>query len=130
MQAPAVAPARLEQLEGALDVGPDERLRPGDGVVVVALGRVVHHGVRLGHELVEQGRVADVAHHKPDAVGVEPRQVLRVARVGELVQHGHAAVGVLRHPAGEVGADEAGPSRDDDVPGLELVGHTAPLSKQ
>lgn len=43
--ADAVFADGLQQAEGALDVGAQERLRVGDGVVVVALGGVVHDRV-------------------------------------------------------------------------------------
>lgn len=130
--ADTVLPHGLQQAEGALDVGAQERLRVRDGVVVVGLRRVVDDGVVPGDELVEQGRVADVAHDELDAVGRESRDVLGVARVGELVEHGHVHVRVVvHHVVHEVAADEAAAARDDDVVGLERLRHTStPSSKQ
>ena len=117
--ADAVLPHGLKQAEGALDVGAQKRLRVRDGVVVVGLRRVVDDGIVPGDELVEQGRVADVAHDELDAVGRQSRDVLGVARVGELVEHGHAHVRVVvHHVVHEVAADEAAAARDDDVVGL------------
>ena len=114
----------LQQAEGALDVGAQERLGVGDGVVVVALGRVVNDGVVAGDDALEQLGVADVAHHELHAVGGEPRDVLAVAGVGQLVQHGHVHVGVVsHHVAHEVRPDEAAATRDDDVLGLTIINH-------
>ena len=114
--ADAVLAHRLQQAEGALDVGAQERLGVGDGVVVVALGRVVHDGVVAGHDPLQELGVADVAHHELHAVGGKPRDVLAVAGVGQLVQHGHVHVGVVsHHVVHEVAADEAAAARDDDV---------------
>lgn len=53
MVADAVLPHGLQQAEGALDVGAQEGLGVGDGVVVVALGGVVHDGVVARHQLIE-----------------------------------------------------------------------------
>ena len=47
--ADAVLADGLQKSEGALDVGAQERLRVGDGVVVVALGGVVHDRVVARH---------------------------------------------------------------------------------
>ena len=118
--ADAVFPHGLQQAEGALDVGAQEGLRVGDGVVVVALGGVVHDRVVAGDQLIEQRGVADVAHDELDAVGGQARDVLGVAGVGQLVQDGDVHLGVVvHHVVHEVAADEAAAARDDDVPGLE-----------
>ena len=119
--ADAVLPHGLQQAEGALDVGAQERLRIGDGVVVVALCGVVHDRVVAGHELVQKGTVADVAHHELHAVGGQARDVLAVARVGELVEHRDVDLGVvLHHVVHEVGPDEAATPGDEDVSGFEV----------
>ena len=110
----------LQQAEGALDVGAQEGLRVGDGVVVVALGGVVHDRVVARDQLIQQLGVADVAHDELHAVGGQPGDVLGVAGVGQLVQDGHVDVRVVvDHVVHEVAADEAAAARDDDVPGLE-----------
>ena len=110
----------LQQAEGALHVGAKERLRVGDGVVVVGLCGVVHDGVVAGDQLIQQRGVADVAHDQLHAVGGQPRDVLGVAGVGQLVQDGHVHVGVVvDHVVHEVAADEAAAARDDDVLGGE-----------
>ncbi len=110
----------LQQAEGALHVGAQERLGVRDGVVVVALGGVVHDGVVARHQLIEQPGVADVAHDELHAVGGKPGDVLGVAGVGQLVQYGDVdARVVIDHVVHEVAADEAAAARDDDVPGLE-----------
>lgn len=76
----------LQQAEGALHVGAQERLRVGDGVVVVALCGVVHDRVVAGDDPIEQLRVADVTDDELDPVLGQPRDVLGVAGVGQLVQ--------------------------------------------
>ena len=92
-----------------------KRRRVGDGVVVVRLGGVVHNGVVPRDDALQEPRVADVAHDELHARGVQPRDVLGVARVGELVEHRDVDLRVLaRHPAHEVRPDEAAPSGDDD----------------
>ena len=118
--ADAVLADGLQQAEGALHVGAQEGLRVGDGVVVVALGGVVHDGVVARDDAVQQRGVADVAHDELNAVRGQPGDVLGVAGVGQLVQDGHVHLGVVvHHVVHEVAADEAAAARDDDVPGLE-----------
>ena len=120
-----VPAAGLEQAVGALDVGAQERLRVRDGVVVVGLGGVVDDGVVAGDQPLQEPRVADVAHHELHALGRQARDVLRVAGVGELVEHGHVrARAVVDDVVHEVAADEAAATGDDDVGGLEGLGHT------
>ena len=114
----------LEQAEGALDVGAQEGLRVGDGVVVVGLRGVVHDRVVARDDPVQQLRIADVAHDELDAVGGQPGDVLGVAGVGQLVQDGHVDVRVVVHDVvHEVAADEAAAARDDDVLGEAMVTH-------
>lgn len=114
--ADAVFPHGLQQAEGALDVGAQEGLGVRDGVVVVGLRGVVHDGVVARDEPVQQPGVADVAHDELHAVGGQPRDVLGVAGVGQLVQDGDVdARVVVHHVVHEVAADEAAAARDDDV---------------
>lgn len=127
MVADAVLADGLQKAEGALDVGAQERLRVGDGVVVVALGGVVHDRVVAGDDAIEQSGIADVAHDELHAVGGQTRDVLGVAGVGKLVQDGDVYLGVvLHHVVHEVAADEAAAARDDDVLGFENLRHNAP----
>ena len=125
--ADAVLADGLQQAEGALDVGAQERLRVGDGVVVVALCGVVHDGVVTRHQPVQQLRVADVAHDELHAVGGQPGDVLGVAGVGQLVQDGDVDARVVVHDVmHEVAADEAAAARDDDVLRFKNLRHNAP----
>ena len=122
--ADAVFPHGLQQAEGSLDVGAQERLRVGDGVVVVALGGVVHDRVVARHQPVQQLGVADVTHDELHAVGGQPGDVLGVAGVGQLVQDGHVHVGVVVHDVvHEVAADEAAASSDDNIFGHQCLNH-------
>ena len=106
----------LQQAEGALDVGAQEGLGVRDGVVVVGLRGVVHDGVVARDDAVQQRGVADVADDELHAVGGQPRDVLGVAGVGQLVQDGDVdARVVVHHVVHEVAADEAAAARDDDV---------------
>lgn len=117
----------LQQAEGALDVGAQERLRVGDGVVVVGLGGVVHDGVVARHQPVQQFCVADVAHDELHAVGGEPRDVLGVAGVGQLVQDGDVHLGVVIHDiVHEVAADKAATARDDNILRFKNLRHYSP----
>ena len=114
--ADAAPPHGLQQAEGTLDVRAKERLGVGDGVVVMALGRVVHDRVVAGDQFIEQLRVADVAHDELHAVGGDPSDVLGVASVGQLVQDGDVNARMVAHDiVHEVAADEAAAARDDDV---------------
>ena len=116
MVADSVFAHGLQQAEGTHDVGAQERLRVGDGVVVVALCGVVHDGVVARDQPVQQPGVADVAHDELHAVGGEPRDVLGVAGVGQLVQDGDVDLRVVVHDVvHEIAADEAAAARDDDV---------------
>ena len=117
----------LEQAEGALDVGAQEGLRVGDGVVVVGLGGVVHDRVVTGDDPIEQLRVADVAHDELHAVRGQPGDVLGVAGVGQLVQDGHVDVGVVvHHVVHEIAANKAAATRDDDVLRFKNLRHETP----
>lgn len=118
----------LQQAEGALHVGAQEGLGVGDGVVVVALRRVVHDGVVARDDLLEKLGIADVAHDELHAVGGQPRDVLGVAGVGQLVQDGDVYLGMaVDHVVHKVAADEAAAARDDDVPGFENLRHENPI---
>ena len=114
--ADAVFADGLQQAEGSLDVGAKERLGVGDGVVVVGLRGIVDDRVVARDDAVQQLRVADVAHDELHAVGGQPGDVLGVAGVGQLVQHGDVDARVVAHDVvHEVAADEAAAARDDDV---------------
>lgn len=126
--ADAVFADGLQQAEGALHVGAQERLGVGDGVVVVALGGVMHDRVVAGDQPVQQPGVADVADDELHAVRRQPRDVLGVAGVGQLVQDGDVdARVVVDHVVHEVAADEAAAARDDDVLGFENLRHENPI---
>jgi hypothetical protein len=115
---PAFA-AGFEEVECPLDVGPNELAWAADTSVDVAFGGEVHHEIWV--ELVK---------HRIDAVhvrDVDPaqrvvRQRLDVAQaaqirgVGELVEIDELMLSELWHqPVQEIGADEAGTARDNDL---------------
>ncbi len=126
--ADAVFADGLQKSEGALDVGAQEGLRVRDGVVVVALGGVVHDGVVAGDDAVQQPRVADVADDELDPILGQPGDVLGVAGVGQLVQDGDVHLGVVvDHVVHEVAADEAAAASDDDILGFENLRHENPI---
>ena len=126
--ADAVLADGLQQAESALHVGAQERLGVGDGVVVVALCGVVHDGVVARDDPVQQLRVADVTDDELDPVLGQPRDVLGVAGVGQLVQDGHVdARVVVDHVVHEVAADEAATARDDDVLRFKNLRHENPI---
>ena len=126
--ADAVLADGLQEAEGALDVGAQEGLGVGDGVVVVGLGGVVHDGVVARDDAVQELRVADVADDELHAVRRQPRDVLGVAGVGQLVQDGHVHPGVVvDHVVHEVAADEAAAARDDDVLRFKNLRHENPI---
>ena len=86
----------------------------------MGLGGVVHEGVVIRDNLIQKLGVADVAHHELHAVGGQASDVLAIARVDELVEHGHVHPGaVLHHVVHEAGPDEAAATGDDDVVGFE-----------
>ena len=114
--ADAVFADGLQQAEGALHVGAQEGFWFGDGVVIVALGGVVHDGVVARDQPVQQPGVADVAHDELNAVRGQPGDILGVAGVGQLVQDGDVDARVIVHDiVHEVAADEAAAARDDDI---------------
>lgn len=121
-----VLPTGLDQGEGPLDVGLDERRRVDQGVVVVALGGVVNHGVGLADQLVDQVSVTDVADDQLHLVLRQAGDVGRVTGVGQLVEDGDVFnLGVVvDQEVNEVGADEAAAPGDDDV--LECFLHGRP----
>ena len=126
--ADAVLPHGLQKAEGALHVGAQERLRVGDGVVVVALGGVVDDRVVAGDDPIQQPGIADVAHDELHAVGGQPGDVLGVAGVGQLVQDGDVDARVVVHDVVyEVAADEAAAARDDDVLRFKNLRHENPI---
>ena len=128
MVADAVLPHGLQKAEGALHVGAQERLRVGDGVVVVGLRGIVDDRVVARDQLIEQGGVADVADDELHAVRRQPGDVLGVAGVGQLVQDGDVHPGVVvHHVVHEVAADEAAAARDDDVLRFKDLRHENPI---
>ncbi len=112
-----VPPDRLQQGEGADDVGVQERAGVAQRVVVVGLGGEVDHDVGLGHQRVDGRRVGDVTDDQAAAVRRQVGQGALVAGVGEQVEHGHPVVGLVDDVADEVRPDEAG------APGHQKVSH-------
>ena len=116
MEAHVVLARGLQQAKRAVHVGAHERLRVGDGVVVVGLGGEVHDGVHAGDDLLQQRLVADVAVDEGHALLGDAGEVVQVAGIGERVQHDDVHVRlVVHHPVDEVASDEPGSAGDDDA---------------
>jgi hypothetical protein len=117
-----VATHRLQQAEGAHDVGFDEVAWAVDGAVHMAFGRKVHHraGLVFGQQARDQRGVANVALHKHVVrVALQAGEGFGVAGVGELVEVDNGLI-VGREPVeDEIGADEAGTTCDKDGHGSE-----------
>lgn len=94
----------------------------------MGLRGVVHDRVVARDDAVQKLGVADVAHDELHAVGGQPRDVLGVAGVGQLVQDGDVDARVVVHDVvHEVAADEAAAARDDDVLGFKNLRHENPI---
>ena len=108
---------RLEEHEGAVDVGLDELTRSLEGAVDVGLRGEVHDHVDSRGELGHQRRVDDVALDETEAGVVAHRvEVARVARIGELVEDGHPVACVLAQGhAHELAADEPRPAGHQEM---------------
>ena len=114
-QAHPISAHRLQQAEGAHDVGLDEVTGAVDGAVDVALGREVDHGAGLvlGQQAADQGGIANVALHKDVAfVALQAGQCLGVAGVGEFVEVDNGLVAACEPVKDKVSADEAGTAGD------------------
>ena len=120
--ADAVFAHGLEQAERALHVRLEERFRVRDRIVVMGFGRVMHDRVMSRNDFVEQIRVADIAHHELHAVLGQARDVLRIARVRELVQHGHMHVRMMiHHVMHEIRPNETTAAGHNDVMGSKRL---------
>ena len=94
--------------------------RSGDGAVDVGLRGEVHHDIGAGQDVVNAGRVADVAfdERQPGVAG-NWVEIGANASVSELVEHGNGARhggggdAALQQHSDVVGADEARPTRHD-----------------
>ena len=106
VEALVVLPHRLEDRVGAQDVGPDERARVVERVVVVRLRGVVDDRVVRRHQRVDDVLVGDVADDELHAVLGQPGQRLLAGGVGQLVEHRDPEVGVVDEVVHEVRADE------------------------
>ena len=106
----------LEQAERALHVRFQEWFWIRDGIIVVRFGRVMHDRVVARHDTVQKVRVADITHDQFHTVLGKARDVLRIARVRELVQHGHMHVRMmLNHVMHEIRTDETTTTSHDNV---------------
>ena len=121
VEARAVTTRRLQQRERADEVGVQERARVVERVVVVGLRRAVHDRIALPRqrrdELLDERRIGDVSHDQTHAVRRQAVEIGGRSRIGELVQHGHARIGVREDVADEAAADEAGTAGDEQVTG-------------
>ena len=111
-------PRRLEQHEGADDIGLDERLGAVDRAVDMALGGEVHHDVgAVSRERRPHGAgIADVDLREGIAriVG-DGCEVVEVAGVGELVEAEHLMRRIRDQMAHDRRSDEAGAAGDQET---------------
>ena len=104
---------RLEQHEGADNIGLDEGGGPIDRTVDMAFGRQMHHDIRA--ELLDErahGRcVANINLLEPVAsIFRHAGEIIEITRVGELVENADLVAGVLNEVTHNCGADETGPA--------------------
>ena len=127
-----ILPDHLQQTERALHIRPEERLRIRDAVVIMRLGRVMHDRVMTRHDTVQQVRIADITHDQFHTILGKARDVLRIARVRELVQHGHMHVRMMvHHVMHEIRTDETTSTGHDNVLGSKrLFNHTPDFTTQ
>ena len=121
-----ILPDRLQQAERALHIRPQKRFRIRDAVVIMRLGSVMHDRVMPRHDTIQQVRVADITNHELHTVLGQARDVLRIARVRELVQHSHMHVRMMiHHVMHEIRPDETTATGHDNVLGSKrLFNHT------
>ncbi len=89
VQTVPVGASGLQQHVGADNIGLDEVGRACDGAIDVALGRQVHHGIRLmlGKHPIQFGAVADIHLLKGITFTVcDTGQGFQVARIGEFIE--------------------------------------------
>jgi hypothetical protein len=108
---------RLQERVRADQVGVQERRRIVQGIVVVAFGREVDDRIALGHQLIHELPVADVAMHE-GVVGQDflGPQAFPIARIREQIEVGHVPVRMFREDElNEIGTDETTAAGDEDL---------------
>ena len=127
-----ILPDHLQQTERALHIRPEERFRIRDAVVIMRLGRVMHDRVMTRHDPVQQVRIADITHDQFHTILGQARDVLRIARVRELAQHGHMHVRMMvHHVMHEIRTDETTSTGHDNVlRSKRLFNHTPDFTTQ
>ena len=104
---------RLEQVEGAAHVALDERRRPIDRAIDVALGCQVHHqvGIGLAHGCgcgIGVGEVHPQQLVALNRLGAQAFDAGEIAGVTQLVEIEHRGAGIAQQPAHQRPANEAG----------------------
>ena len=122
-QALVMAPHRLQEVVGAVDVALDEHTRAGDGSVHVAFRCQVHHqiGVGLPHRSLNGCCIGQIHLLKPVPIlcrFAQPAQHLlnrgQVAGIAHLVEIEDGDCGLPQQPAHDGAANEAGTSGDQN----------------
>ncbi len=114
MEAGAVAADSFEDLEGANNVGTNERRRVIERVVVVRFRGEVDNNVRIRHQWVDGVPLGDVALDERDTV--QALNGCAVPGIGQLVEHHDFRVGVALHRrVNEIGSDEPGSAGNEDL---------------
>jgi len=117
VQTAPVFARRLQQGISANDVGLDKVGRAGDGAIHMRFRGQVHHGRRLmlAEHPSDFGRITDVHLFKAITRIIRHRsERLQIARVGQLVEIDHAAIGIVDELTNDGGADEARAAGDED----------------
>ena len=106
----------LEQIESANDIGLDEIARAVDRAVDMAFGGEMHDGARLvlAQQRVNQWSVVDIAVHEyVIRVGVDRRQVVRIAGISQAVEVDDRGLFPGKPVQDKVGADKACSAGDE-----------------
>src|ERR1700722_4430724 len=115
-QFPHIGPGGLEQAEGPIDIGADERLGAGKRTVYVALSGEMQDRARLitVEQTLDKGLVADVPLLEMVARMLLHRgEVLQIARIRELVEVDHGRAHQREPIQNEVRANKPGSAGDE-----------------
>ncbi len=112
----AVPARRLQHDLRADDVRPQERTGIVDAPIDVRLGRGVDHRIGAGDQAVDHACVGHVPEDEPQAwITIVRLEVRSAPARGEPVEHRDRGRRSIQQRVDQVGADETGAARDEDV---------------